>query len=116
MARFLLIFRGGAVVRPELTSDDRERQVGKWNEWSRALMAAGQYVPGGQPLDSAGRTLRGADRTIADGPHGRSAELVTGTYLLEAPSLDAAAEIARGCPILDVDGSVEVRPILNRPE
>jgi hypothetical protein len=35
--------------------------------------------------------------------------------VVEAASLDEATELARGCPILDMDGSVEVRTALVIP-
>jgi len=40
---------------------------------------------------------------------------VSGILVVEAASLDEAATLARGCPILDLDGSVEVRPVLLVP-
>jgi hypothetical protein len=37
---------------------------------------------------------------------------VDGGYtLIEARDLDQAVELSKGCPILERDGSVEVRPI-----
>lgn len=36
--------------------------------------------------------------------------------IVQAASLDEAAEIARGCPIFEYDGSVEVRPVIDRPQ
>jgi hypothetical protein len=36
--------------------------------------------------------------------------------IVEAASLDEAAELAKGCPILELDGSVEVRPVLDTPK
>ena len=30
---------------------------------------------------------------------------------MDAPSLDGATELARGCPVLENDGSVEVREL-----
>ena len=37
--------------------------------------------------------------------------MVGGYTLIEARDLAHAAELAKGCPILEVGGSVEVRPI-----
>jgi len=38
--------------------------------------------------------------------------LVGGFTLIQADTLGRAAELARGCPILEVGGSVEVRPVM----
>jgi len=37
---------------------------------------------------------------------------VGGFSLIEARDLDEAAELSKGCPILERGGSVEVRPIM----
>jgi len=37
---------------------------------------------------------------------------VGGYSLIEARDLAQAAELSKGCPILERDGSVEVRPIM----
>jgi len=37
--------------------------------------------------------------------------VIGGYSVVEAKDLDHAAELAKGCPILEVGGSVEVRPI-----
>jgi hypothetical protein len=38
-------------------------------------------------------------------------EIVGGFSIIQAETLDAAAELARGCPALLTGGSVEVRPL-----
>jgi hypothetical protein len=58
-----------------------------------------------------GRTIRGKSKVVTDGPYAELKDLVTGNLAIEAASLDAAAELALGCPIFKYDGSVEVRPV-----
>jgi hypothetical protein len=111
MSKFMYVFRGGAFVAPNLSPTDLQSHLKKWHEWVGGLMKAGQALPGGSPLDSPGMTLRGRDRTTTDGPYAESKDLVTGVLIVETPTLAAAAELARGCPIFEFDGSVEVRPI-----
>ena len=48
---------------------------------------------------------------MSNGPFAEAKDLVGGYLLVTAENLDDAAELARGCPILEVEGSVEVRPI-----
>jgi hypothetical protein len=73
-------------------------------------MKAGRH-PVGQPLDHAGKTVRGRDKVVTDGPYAESKDLVSGTLVIEAASLEEASELARDCPIFEFDGSVEVRPV-----
>jgi hypothetical protein len=49
---------------------------------------------------------------MTDGPFAESKDMITGSLLIEAKSLDEAAELARQCPVFEYDGSVEVRPLL----
>ena len=37
--------------------------------------------------------------------------MVGGYIIVEAKGLDHAVEISKGCPILEIGGSVEVRPV-----
>jgi hypothetical protein len=38
-------------------------------------------------------------------------DVVNGYMLIEAADIEQAVELSKGCPILDVGGSVEVRPL-----
>ncbi len=54
-------------------------------------------------------SLRGD--VVTDGPFIEAKEVVVGLYVVEAPHLDAALEIARRNPILQQGGGLEVRPV-----
>ncbi len=56
------------------------------------------------------RTQGGA-KTIHDGPFAETKEQLGGFYIVEAPDLDAAIEMARNLPLYR-DGSVEIRPLI----
>lgn len=110
----MYIFRGGGYATPGLLSPtELQQHLARWNAWTDALLAAGRK-PEGQPLEfpPTGRAVRGRDKIVTDGPYAESKDLVSGTLTIEAASLDEAAELARDCPILEHDGSVEVRPVL----
>ena len=109
MAKFVFVFRGGAGGTGALSPAEMAAHVRKWYAWSDALAAAG-HEPRGQPLDPGGRTIRGAGRLVTDGPYAEAKDLVTGSMIVTADSLDEAAALAHGCPGLDLGGSVEVRP------
>jgi hypothetical protein len=48
---------------------------------------------------------------VTDGPYAESKDLVTGSMIIEAASLEDAIEVARTCPTYEFEGSVEVRPV-----
>ena len=88
--------------------------VGAWRKYYQAIVEAGIYVPGGNPLDEpeTATTVRWRDnkRQIQDGPYASTKEQLGGFILLELPSLDAALEWAARCPAASY-GAVEVRPV-----
>ena len=118
MPKFMFIFRGGGYASPAapLSPTELQAHLAKWNAWADSLMKAGKN-PVGQPLSHppTGKTVRGREHTITDGPYAESKDLVSGILVIEAASLDEATTLARGCPILELDGSVEVRTVLERP-
>ena len=66
-----------------------------------------------QPSDTA-TTVRVADgqSLTTDGPFMATKEVLGGFYLIDAPDLDAALEVAARIPAARLGGSVEVRPIV----
>ena len=94
-----------------MSAAEMQAHVKKWYVWSDALMAKGHSLQG-QPLADGGRTIRGKDRIITDGPYAETKDLVTGAMIISAASLDEAVELARDCPVFELGGSVEVRPVI----
>ena len=58
------------------------------------------------------RTSKAGAQTVHDGPFAETKEQLGGFYLVEAPDLDAAIEIAKRVP-LHTSGCIEVRPVLS---
>jgi hypothetical protein len=56
------------------------------------------------------RSVRGD--LVTDGPFGEAKEVIAGFYILEAPDMTTAVEIARRNPATR-DGGVEVRPLFS---
>jgi len=110
MPKFMYVFRGGAFVTPGLSPAEMQAHLEKWYSWAGELAKQGRHT-GGHPLQNGGRTIRGHDRAITDGPYAESKDLVTGSLVLEAASLDEATELALACPVFELGGSLEVRPL-----
>jgi hypothetical protein len=106
----MLIFRGGAVSRDDMSPSELQAHVARWYTWSDELARQGRNIAG-TPLDNLGATVRGHDRVVTDGPYAESKDLVTGSMIIEAASLEDAIEVARTCPTYEFEGSVEVRPV-----
>jgi hypothetical protein len=108
--KFMLIFRGGAVSRDDMSPSELQAHVAKWYTWSDELTRQGRRNAG-TPLENPGATVRGHDRAVTDGPYAESKDLVTGSMIIDAASLEDAIQVARTCPTYEFDGSVEVRPV-----
>jgi hypothetical protein len=50
-------------------------------------------------------------KVVTDGPFVESKEVVGGFSIVQADTMDAAANLAKGCPGLQIGGSVEVREL-----
>lgn len=109
-AQYMLIFRGGAVARDDVSPSVLQAHVEKWYRWSDELARQGRHNVG-TALDNGGKAVGGHERIVTDGPYAESKDLVTGAMIIDAASLDDALEVARQCPTFEFGGSVEVRRV-----
>ncbi len=110
MSEFTYLFRGG---RPAGAPPEQwQQQMQKWVVWIKQLGEKGYIKDQGRPLERTGKIVTGKEKTIVDGPYAEAKDIVGGYMLIEAKDLADALEISKGCPILDVGGSVEVRPVM----
>lgn len=105
---YLLLFRGGA--NPEdMTPEERQATMGKWMSWMQGMKERNQLTSG-QPLQDGGKMLSGPKgKTVA--PYQDTPESIGGYLLIKASGLAEATKLAKGCPIFDHGGTVELRAI-----
>jgi len=109
MANFMLIFRGGN--SPGDSPEQMQQHMQRWFTWFDGLSKSGVFKGQAAPLEPGGKVVRGARKTVSDGPYAEAKDLVGGYAIVEAKDLEGAVEIARGCPTYEKDGAVEVRPV-----
>jgi hypothetical protein len=112
MTEFLYLYRGSERVNAELSPQQMQDYLQRFQSWIMSLTKAGKISSCG-PLAKGGRTMVGTKAVMSDGPYAESKDMVGGYTVLTADDLDEATEIARGCPFLDVGGTVEIRPVLS---
>lgn len=114
MSEFILLYRATAEARHASmgTPDRAQQSMQKWLGWMRDLETRGALKDAGQPLDGSGKVVRGTSKDVVDGPYAETKDLIGGYSIVIADTIEQAAEFAKGCPILDGGGSVEVRPVL----
>ncbi len=116
MSKFMFLFRGGGiVVQPPPPPAEIGAHLAKWTEWVGGLVKAGHLQDTLPPLQNGGKVVRGKARAVTEGPYAEAKDLVSGIIVVSVSSLEAAVELARGCPIYEYDGSVEVRPVQEAP-
>ena len=109
MNEFVFLYRGGEAGR----SPERAQQMmQKWMAWFQELGEKGHLKDRGQPLERTGKLVSGKRKTVNDGPFAEAKDVVGGYTLILAKDLNQATELSKGCPIFEVDGQVEVRPVM----
>jgi len=108
MSEFTYLFRGRET---SASPEQMQKTMEKWVAWMKDLGAKGHIKDPGHPLEGAGKVVRGKQKIVNDGPYAEAKDVVGGYMLIEAETLAHAVELAKGCPILEVGGSVEVRPV-----
>ena len=114
MADYLFLFKGGLPSDNNLSPEEMQQHMAKWFNWIDTLRDKGIYK-GGEPLEKGGLIVT-SDQTVTDGPFAESKELIGGYVMVDVPGLEEVAELAKGCPVLDLDGRVEVRPVADLSE
>jgi hypothetical protein len=112
MSEFLFLYRSTIDSRRP-SPEESQKRMQAWMTWLKDLGDRGHVKNAGQPLDTAGKVVRNHGKTITDGPFAEAKDVVLGYTLIEARDLAEAAELSKGCPILQGDGMVEVRPVMS---
>jgi hypothetical protein len=110
MAKFLFVYRSIREYRDMMSAEEMQQMLQKWNAWITEGLRQGWMLDAGDGLKKEGRVVN-ARKVISDGPFIEVKEIVGGFSIVQADTLDDAAEFAKGCPIFQRGGSVEVRPL-----
>jgi hypothetical protein len=109
MSEYIFLYRG--VEAGQGSPEEFQARMQKWMTWIADLRAKGHVKDMGQPLERTGKLVSGSDKVVTDGPYAEK-DLVSGFTLIEAADIHEAVELSKGCPIFDINGAVEVRPIM----
>lgn len=100
MAKFAFAYQGGGM--PE-TPEEGERVMAAWGAWYQQLGSA--VVDGGAPFGASASVSPGGG---SGGSTTEAPSALTGYTLVTAADIGAATEMAKGCPILDAGGRVDI--------
>ena len=99
MADYVLLYSGGKM--PEGPAE-QATVMKDWETWFGGMGSA--LVDGGNPFTGKAKSIA-SDGKESDGPVGTPA---SGYSIIKADSLDAAAEIAKHCPVLKGGAKITV--------
>jgi len=110
MKEFLFVFRNDHPAAHKGSPEEMQAVTKQWMDWIGGIAAQNKLVDRGNRLAAEGSTLKPGN-VITDGPFMEIKEAIGGYTLVRAESLAEATEMAKGCPIFQFGGSVEVRAI-----
>ena len=98
MPKFMFAYHGGGM--PE-TEEEQAKVMQAWGEWMGSL--ENDLIDGGNPVGQS-KTVKPDGSVTDDG----GANPLSGYSLVEAKDYDDAVAKAKGCPILESGGTIEV--------
>jgi hypothetical protein len=110
MAKFLFVYRSNTDAAKQMRNmppEQMQQIMQQWGAWIGEAMQKGWMVDPGDGLTDEGKTV--TTKVVSDGPFVEAKEIVGGYSVVEADTIEKAAEFAKGCPALLGGGSVEVR-------
>lgn len=96
MAKFMFVYQGGGAM--EESPSEQEKVMAAWGAWYGTLGDA--VADGGAPF--------GGSTSVSQSGRSAAASGLTGFSIVTANSLDAAAAMTTGCPVLVSGGTVDV--------
>ena len=103
MPKFIFVYHGGTM--PE-TEEEGAKVMADWGNWLEGMGAA--VADGGAPVGMS-KTVHSDGSVTDDG----GSNPTSGYSLINSDNIDAAVELAGGCPILQAAGSVEIAEIID---
>lgn len=104
MAKFMIAYHGGNQPR---SKEEDMAHMGKWKAWVENL---------GDKVSNLATPLRGAKMvTSSDVQDDRDPNGLKGFAVVEAERIEAAVEIAKTDPFLEMDGTIRVAEMMEMP-
>ena len=98
MSNYVFAYSGGNGVAADEARGNA--QMAKWGQWLGQIGSA--VIDRGAPTGTAKTVGKGG--SVSDG----GSRGLTGYSIVSADSLDSAVELAKGCPVLEIGGAVDV--------
>jgi len=104
MSNYIIVYLGG---NPPSSPEEGQQHFAKYKEWLISLDDSA--ISPANPLKDT-NTIS-SDGTVTSG----GTTTMSGYTIIKAGSMDAALEMAKTCPFLDIGGSLEVSELMQIP-
>ena len=104
MPQYIIVYLGGD--QPS-SPEEGKQHLAKYREWLSSL--GDSAVSPANPLKNTSTV--NSDGTVTTG----STTSMSGYTIIEVDSMDAALSIAKACPFLDINGTLEVSELMQMP-
>jgi hypothetical protein len=113
MARYMLLLRREPHLWKNMSPDEIQKAVVKFDTWRTKLIERGLYAGSEKLADEPGKLIRRekGQALVTDGPYSEAKEVLGGYFAIHASSYDEAVERSEDCPALEYGATVEVRLI-----
>jgi hypothetical protein len=112
--KFLLMIHGAEDTWDALTDEEQDAARDRYRAFAAAARERGGVLRAGELQTTASATtvrVREGQTLVTDGPYAETREALGGFFVVEAPSIDDAVELARQLPAPRGRGGIEVRPV-----
>ena len=113
--KFLLMIHGAEDTWDALTDEEQEAARDRYRAFASATRERGALLRAGelQPTASAATVrVKDGQTLVTDGPYAETREALGGFFVIEAPSIDDAVELARQLPEpRGGRGGIEIRAV-----
>ena len=119
MEKFMFVFRNNVEEMAKLSPEGIQKNMEKWMTWMGKLTQEGHYTlgNGNQLTGMNGKVVSKAKHITTDGPFIEGKEVISGLIdLNNVKDMEEAVKLAKGCPGLELGGSVEIRTCVVRPD
>ncbi|MDJ0926846.1 MAG: YciI family protein [Gammaproteobacteria bacterium] len=104
MPQYVMVYLGG---NPPSSPEEGQKHMARYMEWLGSLGEAA--VSPANPLKNTATV--NPDGSVSEG----GATTMSGYTIVQADSMDAALDMAKACPFLEVGGSLEVSELAQMP-
>ncbi len=109
MKEFVMIVRLEDMPEVKFSPGEMHTKMAVWEKWIDGIIAKNILASRGNRLGKEGRTILNG-KLVTNGPFAEIKEIIGGYLIIRADSIDEAAEIASGAPLVG-SGSIEIRSI-----